>query len=122
MREVARVIEHHDHHYQSAQQIDGVDALLYRNMLRECRHALSISAERTVFISSIAIVIGPTPPGTGVISDATWFTPSKSTSPTRRVPFFAEESGIRFIPTSTTIAPGFTISAVMSFALPAATM
>ena len=31
--------------------------------------------------SSIAIVIGPTPPGTGVIAPATWRTDSKSTSP-----------------------------------------
>ena len=32
--------------------------------------------------SSIVIVIGPTPPGTGVIREAISFTASKSTSPT----------------------------------------
>ena len=30
------------------------------------------SANATVFVSSVAIVIGPTPPGTGVIAPATW--------------------------------------------------
>jgi hypothetical protein len=34
-----------------------------------------------VFISSMVIVIGPTPPGTGVMCDATSLTPAKSTSP-----------------------------------------
>lgn len=42
----------------------------------------------TVFHSSIATVIGPTPPGTGVIHEATSLTPSKSTSPTSRLPDF----------------------------------
>ena len=37
-----------------------------------------------VFLSSMAMVMGPTPPGTGVIADAFWDTESKSTSPTRR--------------------------------------
>jgi hypothetical protein len=32
------------------------------------------SAERTVFFISITMVIGPTPPGTGVIADAFSFT------------------------------------------------
>ena len=40
-------------------------------------------AALSVFTSSIAIVIGPTPPGTGVIAPATSLTASKSTSPTR---------------------------------------
>ena len=35
-----------------------------------------------MFFKSIAIVIGPTPPGTGVIADAIFDTDSKSTSPT----------------------------------------
>src|SRR5690606_9854581 len=38
-------------------------------------------AASSVFESSIAIVIGPTPPGTGVMAEATRLTPSKSTSP-----------------------------------------
>ena len=41
------------------------------------------SAARTVFSSNIAMVNGPTPPGTGVMAEATWLTASKSTSPTR---------------------------------------
>lgn len=45
-------------------------------------------AASTVFFISIAIVIGPTPPGTGVIHDATSRTRAKSTSPTSTVPFF----------------------------------
>src|SRR5829696_359886 len=59
----------------------------------------------TVFTSSIAIVIGPTPPGTGVIAPATCFAASKSTSPTN-------PSSVRFVPTSITVAPGRTMSAV----------
>ena len=70
----------------------------------------------------MAIVIGPTPPGTGVMSDATWRTPSKSTSPTSRVPLAVCSSGIRFIPTSITTAPDFTMSAVIMRGRPAATI
>jgi len=43
-----------------------------------CRHAL------TVFAINMAIVIGPTPPGTGVIALTFSATSSKSTSPTNR--------------------------------------
>src|SRR3954465_11629346 len=46
-----------------------------RGRIPRARHALSISAARTVFSISIAIVILPTPPGTGVIFDATCLTP-----------------------------------------------
>src|SRR5436309_13439175 len=42
------------------------------------------SAAYTVFDRSIAIVIGPTPPGTGEIASALGRTASKSTSPTVR--------------------------------------
>jgi hypothetical protein len=38
----------------------------------------------TVFLISMATVIGPTPPGTGVIFEASEETPGKSTSPTSR--------------------------------------
>ena len=55
-------------------------------------------ASVVVLLSSIAIVIGPTPPGTGVIAEATSFTASKSTSPTR--PF-----SVRLMPTSMTDGP-----------------
>ena len=42
---------------------------------------------------SMAIVIGPTPPGTGVIAPATSLTSSKATSPTRRRARFAAGVG-----------------------------
>src|SRR5690606_41124069 len=48
-----------------------------------CAHQARRAAS-SVFWSSIAIVIGPTPPGTGVIQPAFSRTASKSTSPTRR--------------------------------------
>lgn len=41
-------------------------------------------AQTRVLYSSIATVIGPTPPGTGVIADATFMASSWHTSPTRR--------------------------------------
>ena len=40
----------------------------------------------SVLVKSMAIVIGPTPPGTGVMCPATCFALSKSTSPTKRYP------------------------------------
>ena len=52
----------------------------------------------TVFDSSIARVIGPTPPGTGVMAPATSRTASKSTSPTR-------PSSVRLVPTSMNRGP-----------------
>ena len=67
-------------------------------------HASACSrAANRVLCNSIATVKGPTPPGTGVIRPATSFTPSKSTSPT-------SPASVRFTPTSTTTAPGLTIS------------
>jgi hypothetical protein len=53
------------------------------------------SALLKVFETSIATVIGPTPPGTGVIREATVDAEENSTSPTRRVPDFLVESGRR---------------------------
>ena len=67
-----------------------------------------------VFTSSIVIVIGPTPPGTGVIQPATSRTPAKSTSP-QSLP-----SSLRFMPTSMTMAPGLTIAAVSVLRRPTA--
>src|SRR5574341_1731520 len=58
----------------------------------------------TVFLKSIATVMGPTPPGTGVINDVFSFTLSKSTSPTS-LPFTL------FVATSITTAPSLTILA-----------
>ena len=63
--------------------------------------------------SSIAIVIGPTPPGTGVIAAATSAAASKSTSPPR-------PSSVRLTPTSITTAPGLTASAPSSRGTPTA--
>ncbi len=45
-------------------------------------------AHVSVLASSMATVMGPTPPGTGVMSDATALALSKSTSPTMRRPVF----------------------------------
>ncbi len=42
------------------------------------------SAAVTVFAISMATVMGPTPPGTGVMAPATWATLSKCASPTKR--------------------------------------
>src|SRR5262249_18135128 len=74
----------------------------------------SLVAARMQFSSSMAIVIGPTPPGTGVIQPATLLTASKSTSPA------SLPSDSRLMPTSMTQAPGLTISAPMSFGRPTA--
>jgi hypothetical protein len=60
-----------------------------------------------VFNKREAIVIGPTPPGTGVIKDAFLDTVSKSTSPDSLKPDFLDESATRVVPTSTTIAFSF---------------
>src|SRR4051812_33338361 len=59
------------------------------------------SAAAKVFSSRHATVIGPTPPGTGVMVPATAAAVWKATSPTRR------PSNNRLIPTSMTVAPGF---------------
>ena len=50
----------------------------------ECYLESKLSAAATVFVSSMAVVTGPVPPGTGVIAPAFSATASKSTSPTRR--------------------------------------
>ena len=72
------------------------------------------------------MVIGPTPPGTGVICAAISDAAAKSTSPTRRVlplplssrPFSG--ASMRLMPTSITHAPGFTQSPLTSSAMPTA--
>src|SRR5205814_1433196 len=60
-----------------------VEAPLLRGA-HAARRSANLLAAVSVLSISIAIVIGPTPPGTGVRSDATSRTESKSTSPTRR--------------------------------------
>ena len=71
-------------------------------------------AALTVFFISIAIVIGPTPPGTGVIAPATFSALSNSTSPHS----FLFSS--LFIPTSITTAPSFIISPLIKLGIPTA--
>ncbi len=75
---------------------------------------LNLAAVR-VFLRSMAIVIGPTPPGTGVMAEAMGETPAKSTSPTNL-------PSRRLVPTSITTAPGLTISAVIKRGFPMAAM
>ena len=58
----------------------------------------------------MAIVIGPTPPGTGVIQLARSAASSNATSPTSRYPRSSEGSSTRFTPTSMTTAPSRTMS------------
>jgi methylenetetrahydrofolate dehydrogenase (NADP+)/methenyltetrahydrofolate cyclohydrolase len=93
-----------------------------RDLAAHTREAdiLVVAAGRARLVTG-AMVIGPTPRGTGVMSDATGRTLSKSTSPTSRVPLLAAGSAMRFIPTSITTAPGLTIAPVTSRARPAAT-
>ena len=76
---------------------------------REPPEALALA----VFATSIAIVIGPTPPGTGVMARALCRTASKSTSPTR-------PSSVRLVPTSMTTTPSRTMSSVTVPRLPTA--
>ena len=64
------------------------------------------------------MVMGPTPPGTGVMKAHLGATFSKSTSPLRRKPLLREGSGTRVVPTSMMVAPGFTMSAVTNPGLP----
>jgi hypothetical protein len=63
----------------------------------------------------MATVIGPTPPGTGVIQLARSRAASNCTSP------HSLPSGSRLMPTSTTTAPGFTHSPGTRPGLPTAT-
>src|SRR5690242_15069128 len=83
------------------------------------------SADPMVLTMSIAMVSGPTPPGTGVYAPARPATSSGCTSPTSSVPFLSKEASFsaapgrpagnrrsisgrvlrRFMPTSITVAP-----------------
>src|SRR6516165_10824475 len=66
----------------------------------------SAHAAKSVLASRQAIVIGPTPPGTGVMAPATLHTAAKATSPTMLdLPL---SSVTRLMPTSITVAPGLT--------------
>src|SRR3989344_3334234 len=87
--------------------------------IRHCIHrhmtiyAICLSFAFTQFRMRLATVMGPTPPGTGVIAEAFFTTSSKSTSPTR-------PSRVWFMPTSTTTTPSFTASPVIIFGFPIA--
>ena len=72
------------------------------------------SAARSVLASSIAIVIGPTPPGTGVIHAA------RSWPPRNRRRRRACRPALRLMPTSMTIAPGLIQSPCTNYGLPTA--
>ena len=60
--------------------VTGVPQIEYR--FAQYAYEALRRAQLTTLRISIAIVIDPTPPGTGVIFDARALTPSKSTSPT----------------------------------------
>ena len=66
------------------------------------------------------MVIGPTPPGTGVMAPATASASAKSTSPTRREPDLREASAMRLMPTSITQAPALIQSDLTMFGRPTA--
>ncbi len=68
--------------------------------------------------SSMQMVMGPTPPGTGVIQPAFCNAWLKLTSPTSLYPDFLDASGTALMPTSITAAPGFTQSPVTYSARP----
>src|SRR6516225_5953736 len=76
--------------------------------------SISARALRSVFDRSMAIVMGPTPPGTGVMWEARSAAAANSTSPTS-LPL-----GRRLMPTSMTTAPGFTHAPLMSSGTPTA--
>src|SRR6266545_5161497 len=79
-----------------------------------CGHqSAAASAASTTLLSSIARVIGPTPPGIGAIHDAC-SRASGAMSPT------ILPSAPRLVPTSSSTAPGLTMSAVIRPADPAA--
>mmetsp|Transcript_51983 Transcript_51983/g.90739 ORF Transcript_51983/g.90739 Transcript_51983/m.90739 type:complete len:221 (-) Transcript_51983:387-1049(-) len=69
---------------------------------------------------SIAMVMGPTPPGTGVMREATSLHSLKSQSPTNLYPFLEVGSSTELIPTSMTTAPGFNQLPLTISALPTA--
>src|SRR5262245_51632571 len=118
----------------AAQHVQHV-ALAGRDPASQCDPKHRSSAARSVFFSNIAIVRGPTPPGTGVRAPATSAT-SGCTSPTTTDPrrsnvsrpfapgakifSTADRSLSRLMPTSTTVAPGFTNARVTNAGRPIA--
>src|SRR5215471_21592545 len=125
----AEIRKHFCHYRFSAGQSAGESYPQHLQNPRLRRHAF------TVFTISMAMVNGPTPPGTGVIAPATSAT-CGSTSPISVEPFSANDFSraaspaknlsnsardvILLVPTSITTAPGFTNSLVIIPALPMA--
>ena len=86
----------------------------------EVRQRIRRSKFVKVFFINIQIVMGPTPPGTGVMCPATLMASSYSTSPHMRRPDFLEGSSLKFIPTSIMQAPGLIQSALTNSGCPIA--
>ena len=83
---------------------------------------ISFLAASSVLRISEQMVIGPTPPGTGVMSEHLGATLAKSTSPLSLYPLLVSVEGTRVVPTSIITAPGFTISSVTNSGEPSAAM
>src|SRR5690606_22203442 len=99
--------------------LDADGAIGGNYALRAAAHELNQPRCREackVFSSSMARVMGPTPPGTGVIQAARSAALPNSTSPV------SWPLPNRFMPTSTTVAPGLIQSPAMSPGLPTATI
>src|SRR2546425_4759026 len=75
VEEMASELDEHYSHGGLARSDSAGEPCAEHQMARRKRAAFS------VFLMSVAIVIGPTPPGTGVIIEATSLTPRSSTSP-----------------------------------------
>ena len=84
--------------------------------------AIDFSKALTVFLISIATVIGPTPPGTGVMKEDRRETSSKINISYEAGADFSVASGIRLMPTSITIAPSLTILLSTKCGFPIAAM
>src|SRR5262249_58345385 len=99
---------------QTYRQKCGIGAALTRptSYSRSCVRASPVGSLRpliaqaalSVLASRQAMVIGPTPPGTGVIAPATSRAPAKATSPTMRD--LPPPPAPRLMPPSVTVAPG----------------
>ena len=74
-------LRHPDLHAPKAWHLKAPERLAHRVAASTVRAPSCSSAARSVLASSVAIVIGPTPPGTGVIHAARSFAAAKSTSP-----------------------------------------
>src|SRR6478672_2075341 len=110
-----------EHHGHAADQPDGDDpphAQAWRDPGQALHPAAACrSAASPTVVSRHARVIGPTPPGLGVSQPATSATPGSTSPATFDLP---SGPGTRLTPTSSTAAPGLTMSAVTMPGTPAA--